>query len=340
MKALQYPADAGQPIAVFACGRFCCGNAVFCDKNRQAGVPDGKKEAVSFQDGASDQAFRIRPSVLRQMQKNGGIYRLPSGYNILTYAANPELLSDNKPETVLRASEQGGEELYPFAFNLDYSSQMAARCAIDYVDAAQGTCNFQCESFYAQLALLRRQKAALDTLPKNLDVADIRDGLLYYYVILSADSIVYQPGRYLYPELKQYVYYAYPSDQDGGCQLEFGSLLSINSQSEQKAGAWAFLSYLLSSAYQQSVNYLPVSDTVLQEQFAQLLAEETVTQEDIDTFYTLVDHAQKLDYPTEPIEQIIEEEMAAYLDGAIDEKTTAERIQSRAGLYLMEQKVE
>ncbi|MBS6846290.1 MAG: hypothetical protein KH299_09485 [Firmicutes bacterium] len=114
------------------------------------------------------------------------------------------------------------------------------------------------------------------------------------------------------------MYYAYPSDHDGGCQLEFGSLLSINTQSEQKSGAWAFLSYLLSDACQQSVNYLPVSDTVLQEQFKQL----------------------KPDYPTEPIEQIIEEEMAAYLDGAIDEKTTAERIQSRAGLYLMEQKVE
>lgn len=283
---------------------------------------------------------RIRPSVLEQMQKNASIYRLPFAYTILTYAADPELLSDNKPETVLRASEQSGEEFYPFAFNLDYSSQMAERCAIDYVDAAQGTCNFECDSFYAQLALLRRQKAALDTLPKNLDVADIRDGLLYYYVILSADSIVYQPGRYLYPELKQYVYYAYPSDQDGGCQLEFGSLLSINSQSEQKAGAWAFLSYLLSSAYQQSVYDLPVNDTVLQEQFKQLLAEEKVTQEDIDTFYALVDHAQKADYPTEPIEQIIEEEMAAYLDGAIDEKTTAERIQSRASLYLMEQKVQ
>ena len=117
-------------------------------------------------------------------------------------------------------------------------------------------------------------------------------------------------------------------------------MLSINTQSEQKAGTWAFLSYLLSSAHQRTVPYLPVSDAVLQEQFAQLLAEETVTQEDIDTFYTLVDHAQKLGYPTEPIERIIEEEMAAYLDGAIDEKTTAERIQSRAGLYLMEQKVE
>ena len=86
------------------------------------------------------------------------------------------------------------------------------------------------------------------------------------------------------------------------------------------------------------MNYLPVSDTVLQEQFAQLLAQEKITQEDIDTFYALVDHAQKPDYPTEPIEKIIQEEMAAYIDGAIDEKTTAERIQSRAGLYLMEQK--
>ena len=283
---------------------------------------------------------RIRPSVLRQVQKNGGVYRLPVDYTILTYAADPEQLPDCRPETVLRACEQGDDTLYPFARNSDYSSQMAKRCAIDYVDAAQETCNFECDSFYAQLALLRRQQEALDALPKNLDVAATCDGLLYYYVILSADSIVYQPGRYGYPELKQSVYYAYPSDYDGGCQLNFSSMLSINTQSEQKAGAWAFLSYLLSDACQQSVNYLPVSDAALQEQFKQLLTEETVTQADINTFYTLVDHAQKLDYPTEPIEQIIEEEMAAYLDGAIDEKTTAERIQSRASLYLMEQKVQ
>ena len=283
---------------------------------------------------------RIRPSVLRQVQKNGGVYRLPVDYTILTYAADPEQLPDCRPETVLRACEQGDDTLYPFARNSDYSSQMAKRCAIDYVVAAQETCNFECDSFYAQLALLRRQQEALDALPKNLDVAATCDGLLYYYVILSADSIVYQPGRYVYPELKQYVYYAYPSDYDSGCQLDFNSLLSINTKSEQKAGALAFLSYLLSESYQQSMNYLPVSDTVLQEQFAQLLAQEKITQENIDTFYALVDHAQKPDYPTEPIEQIILEEMAAYLDGAIDEKTTAERIQSRVSLYLMEQKVE
>ena len=134
---------------------------------------------------------RIRPSVLRQAQKNGGVYRLPVDYTILTYAADPEQLPDCRPETVLRACEQGDDTLYPFALNSDYSSQMAKRCAIDYVDTAQGTCNFECDSFYAQLALLQRQQEALDALPKNLDVAATCDGLLYYYVILSADSIVY-----------------------------------------------------------------------------------------------------------------------------------------------------
>ena len=59
VKALQYPADAGQPIAVFACGRFCCGNAVFCNEDWKAGVPDGEKEPVVFQYCALDQAFRI-----------------------------------------------------------------------------------------------------------------------------------------------------------------------------------------------------------------------------------------------------------------------------------------
>lgn len=282
----------------------------------------------------------IRPSVLQQIQEGSSIYRLPLSYTILAYAADPEQLSDSRPETVLRVCEKSEETIYPFAFNSDYSANMAKRCAQDYVDAESGTCSFVCDSFYAQLALLRRQQTALETLPDDIDAVSICDGLLYHYVINSADSIVYQPERYMYPSLAQSVYYGYPSDCGNHCQLYFDSLLAINNQSGQKAGAWAFLSYLLSDSYQQGIVRLPVNDKTLQEQFAQLLALDEITQEDIDTFYALVDHAQKTDYPTEPVEKIILEELAAYLDGAIDEKTTAERIQSRAGLYLMEQLVQ
>ena len=283
---------------------------------------------------------RIRPSVWKQIQKDGSIYRLPLSYTVLAYAADPEQLPDCTPETVLRVCEEKDETLYPFAFNSDYSANMAKRCAQDYVDIVAGTCNFICDSFYAQLALLQRQQAALETLPENIDASGVCDGLLYHYLISSADTIIYQPERYMYPRLAQHVYYGYPSDYGSRCQLNFGSLLAINNQSDQKAGAWAFLSYLLSDTYQQGIDCLPVNDVVLQEQLAQLLTQEKVTQSDIDTFYALVDYAQPTDYPTEPVEQIILEEASAYLAGAIDATTTAERIQSRVFLYIQEQKVE
>lgn len=287
---------------------------------------------------------RIRPSVLRQMQEDGGIYRLPLSYTLLTYAADPEQLQDHRPETILRACDQAEEERYPFAFIIDYSGLMAEHCAQEFVDEEQGTCNFQCDAFYAQLALLRRQQPTLELLPDDMDDAAAFpcDGLLYFYLIHKASNITYYPENYGYPELKQSVYYSYPGESDGSCRLSFGAQLAINARSEQKAGAWAFLSYLLSDSYQQTSIFvnLPVSDTALQAQLAQLLAEEEITQADIDTFYGLVDHAQADGAQTQAVAQIIREETSAYLAGAVDEQTTAERIDSRVGLYIMEQTIE
>ena len=165
---------------------------------------------------------RIRPSVLQQMQKNGGIYRLPLTYTILTYAADPEQLSDNKPETVLRACEQGGEEFYPFALQCWIIPRrwLSAARSIMWTRRRERAISSAIRSTRS-LRFCGGRRQRWTRCRKTLMLSDIRDGLLYYYVILSADSIVYQPGRYGYPELKQSVYYAYPSDQDGGCQPEF-----------------------------------------------------------------------------------------------------------------------
>ena len=54
VKTVQDAAYAGKTIAVFACGCFCCGNAVFCNEDWKAGIPDGEKGPVVFQYCASD----------------------------------------------------------------------------------------------------------------------------------------------------------------------------------------------------------------------------------------------------------------------------------------------
>ena len=63
----------------------------------------------------------------------------------------------------------------------------------------------------------------------------------------------------------------------------------------------------------------------------------TITQHEIDLFYQLVDGLRVADYPTDPVEQIIREELAPYLAGDATEDETADKVQSRVYLYLQEQ---
>ena len=81
----------------------------------------------------------------------------------------------------------------------------------------------------------------------------------------------------------------------------------------------------------------PVNDSVLHAQLAGQLEKETITQHEIDLFYQLVDGLRVADYPTDPVEQIIREELAPYLAGDATEDETADKVQSRVYLYLQEQ---
>ena len=279
----------------------------------------------------------MRPSIRQALTKSRNLYRLPVGYRISTYVVDPNRLEIFTPEAVLSACTSSDVPLYPFIANssgedgIDYTPSMAALCARDYVDAAQASCNFDSDSFKAQLQLLKLQEAAkAEPYPCN--------GLLYLDVITDVGTIAYDAERYLLPPMEQYVFCGYPSDHANGSVLHFSELFAINANSKQKAGAWAFLSYLLTQPCQENMKLrLPVNDSVLQAQLAGHLEDETITQHEIDMFYQMVDGLQAADYPTATIEQIIREELAPYLAGDISEEEAAQKIQSRVYLYLQEQ---
>lgn len=279
----------------------------------------------------------MRPGIRQALTKNGSLYRLPVGYTISTYAVDPNRLEAFTPEAVLAACTGSDVPLYPFIANsggedgFTYAPAMAALCARDYVDIETASCSFDSDSFKAQLQLLKLQEAAkAEPYPCN--------GLLYYDVIADAGTAAYRAERYLLPPMEQYVFCGYPSDHADGSVLHFSEVFAINANSKQKSGAWAFLSYLLTQPCQEGMQLrLPVNDSVLQAQLAGLLEKETITQQEIDLFCQLVDGLRTADYPTDTVEQIIREELTAYLAGDATEDETAERIQSRVYLYLQEQ---
>lgn len=279
----------------------------------------------------------MRPGIRQALTKNSSLYRLPVGYTISTYAVDPNRLEAFTPEAVLAACTSSDVPLYPFIANsggedgFTYAPAMAALCARDYVDAVQASCSFDSDSFKAQLQLLKLQEAAkAEPFPCN--------GLLYYDVIADVGTIAYNAERYLLPPMEQYVFCGYPSDHADGSVLHFSELFSINANSNQKSGAYAFLRYLLTQPCQETMRLrLPVNDPVLQTQLTGLLEKEAITQREIELFYQLVDGLRTADYPTATVEQIIREELAPYLAGDATEDEAAERIQSRVYLYLQEQ---
>lgn len=279
----------------------------------------------------------MRPSIHQVLTRSGSLYRLPVGYTISTYAVDPNRLETVTPEAVLTACLNSDVPLYPFIANsggedgFDYAPAMAALCARDYVDIEKASCSFDSDSFKAQLQLLKLQEAAkAESFPCN--------GLLYYDVIADAGTVAYRAERYLLPPMEQYVFCGYPSNHASGSVLHFSEVFAVNANSEQKSGAWAFLSYLLTQPCQESMQLrLPVNDSVLHAQLAGQLKKETITQHEIDLFYQLVDGLRVADYPTDPVEQIIREELAPYLAGDATEDETADKVQSRVYLYLQEQ---
>lgn len=284
----------------------------------------------------------MRPGIQRILTQGGGVYRLPVGYWIQTYAVDPNRLSEYTPKAVLAACEDSSVPLYPFTANenageegdgggFEYLTPMARLCARDYVDIEHAACSFLSDSFKDQLRLLKLQEQAnAEDYPCN--------GLLYFDVISDAGMVAYDPVRYLLPPLEDYVLCGYPSIRGNSSELHFSELFAINVRSENKAGAWAFLHYLLTQPCQQEMKLrLPINDAVLQSQLAEKLEQEKITQAEIDRFNELVDHLQTADYPTDAVVQIIKEEVEMYLAGAITEDETAERIQSRVNLMLAEQ---
>ena len=277
------------------------------------------------------------PSIRQALTKSRNLYRLPVGYRISTYVVDPNRLEIFTPEAVLSACTSSDVPLYPFIANssgedgFDYTPSMAALCARDYVDATQASCSFDSDSFKAQLQLLKLQEAAkAESYPCN--------GLLYLDVITDVGTITYDAERYLLPPMEQYVFCGYPSDNGNGSVLHFSEVFAINANSEQKSGAYAFLSYLLTQPCQENMKLrLPVNDSVLQTQLAGHLEDETITQHEIDMFYQMVNGLQVADYPTATVEQIIQEELAPYLAGDTSEEEAAQKIQSRVYLYLQEQ---
>lgn len=304
-------------------------------------------------------------SLLNALVKNESVYWLPVFYEIVTFTA-PERVVDASQRSITmeqaeRAAKELGDNCYVFPGWLDKEvilSYIMHFALGKYIDYETGVCDFDSPGFIALLESCNRQvdhtiiDGGLD--PEALErISLLKICRIMYVSCLSNKEYTDEPFV-SWPDTKAgtgYRYVGFPNEDGNGSMFSPTQLVAVSSASENKEGAWEFISFILSEEIQSSeINYLPVNRRVLESQIQQGLEGKLkaplgdtytfveIEREEADKFLDLLEHMEVVETLDPVIIPIIKDEAQSLFDGARTAQETAEIIQSRVSIYMGEQR--
>ena len=240
-------------------------------------------------------------------------------------------------------------------------------CGSDFIDVSTGKCAFDTENFIAMLEFAK-------TLPQELNedyygeefwmtydsqYREDRTILMNCYVSEPRDMNRNING-YFGEEIS---YIGFPTDSGNGSVLAANSQYVISAKSANLEGAWEFVRYYLTEEYQKEMSYeLPVDKAIFMEKVNETMEnpyyvdedgvkteyedtfyinEESIplpnmSQEQVNEFVSFIEGINKPAYYNEDIQNIITEEAEAFFSGQKTAQDVAAIIQSRAQIFVNE----
>ena len=316
----------------------------------------------------------LTESILRVNTIHDQLICIPPAFQLNVLAGKRSLLGDsldwNIEEFMTFVMEHNGAEIFEGG-TLDSSKEMLVLMNMrshpeKYVDWDTYTAHFDSPEFLEIL----RFAAAYEVKYKNYDKIFV-DKYMDEELLLCDRAIDTVEYYLLNREWFQgdIHYIGYPSETEGpNYGISNVEEYVMNSQSEVKEGAWAFLEYmiLLQQGNHAFKFYFPTLKSALDDRFEEatipkididIYGNETeeplwgrgygdvmyhvyaVKEEELEPLRYMIDHARYLDVQlTGVIDVIIGEEISALFVGDKSAEDTAQTIQNRVQLYLNEQK--
>jgi hypothetical protein len=283
----------------------------------------------------------IYPAILSVSEIDGKLYNTISKFDLLTVAASKDLhigrLSLNDAVTASADNDR------KFLLSLSREATISLFCAIyarDFVDWSNFTCDFDSEPFVRLLEIAREQYSEEDALRYE----NANDEWLLRFAILGLRSTLFDN---LADTLGEFEFVGFPGESGSGHFIQpRGVQLAISSASKHKDAAWSFVKTLLSQDYQSglSASTLRSNISAQSERIGAILAAQTnpakVAQ--LEAYYAMLgdtlNESDALYVIDVPLYTIILEETAAYFAGDKSAEECARVIQSRASLYVGEQR--
>lgn len=312
------------------------------------------------------------PNILEAFSVDGKLYQLVPRYTISTVLAKTSDVGETKGWTIqdvndLMASKPEGTLFLAYTDRNSVLVECMGLAGSQFIDWDSGKCNFDSEGFIALLEFLKQ-------FPEKVDDTMYTDEYWQNYDTMWREGRVvaqiYSAGSFSdfnYVEKGTFgepvTLIGFPSSNGEGSAIVPGLQLAMSSKSDKKEGIWEFLRYYLTDEYQESISYgFPLSvkymdlmgekakkrPTYTDENGREVETDDYVylngveikidpmTQEEVESFKEdLYSFTQVYNYD-ESLIQIIQEETAAFFAGQKSAKDVAHIVQSRAQIYVNE----
>lgn len=314
------------------------------------------------------------PNVLEVLASADGLYRIAPSFSVNTFAAKTADVGEEAGWTMeealeVLASKPEGTKLLSEMTASNFMYYTMWICGEQYVDWNTGECYFDSEGFQKMLEYA-------NTLPREIDYTAVMDDQSYWEEMETQyrDGKTILSSQYIscfrdYASAKQATFgeditlIGFPVEEGVGAGFNIGTTMAISALGKNQEVAWEFVKSFLTKEYQDSLEYdFPIRIDSLQKleerawEKPYFIDEEGNKEEYDDYFYIngvdvpavpltkeetglVMDYIKSLDKMcayNEDLNNIVTEETESYFAGQKSAKEVAEVIQSRAKIYVNE----
>lgn len=300
---------------------------------------------------------------------DGKLYRIVPGFSIRTVMGKTSDVGTEPGWTIkdlkdLLASKGEGVSAFGNATRSDIMWYAFSMAYTQFIDAKSGKCNFNSEGFIELLEFIKE-------FPTEINYGDDYDWMKYYTQyrdgsVLLQIADLYGPTDWVNTVKGAFgepvTFIGFPTSSGKGSVIVAEQQYAISAKSKNKDGAWEFMRYYLTDEYQKTLYYMPVKKSILKEaiqktterpywedengkknyyNYSYWNGENSVdldpfTQAEADAIYDFVTSVDEAYYYDENLTNIINEDAEAFFAGQKTAKEVADIIQSRAQIYVNE----
>jgi len=306
---------------------------------------------------------------------DGKLYYVVPSFTVNTMVAKESLVGDRENWTMDEMQQvlaDMGENTQAIGETTrsDFMSMAMQFCGSDFIDISTGKCDFDSENFIAMMEFAKTLPEEINWEETYTDEywssyeSQYRDNktLLMNMYIGSFNNLVYTMNGYFGEPIS---FVGFPTENGTGSVISTYTAYALSSRSANLEGAWDFVRYYLTDEHQKQImeeGSLPVNSRFFEEASTaatrrpyytdengekieydeefyingESIKLPPLTQEQVDQVKDFIRSVDQVYYYNENVLNIINEEMDAFYTGQKSAKDVAAIIQSRAQVYVDE----